>query len=58
MAFTDSCDLYGALHEDGVNRMIRHITRQRPSPFNFATADIAANRAARRWPAGVVTIVG
>jgi hypothetical protein len=44
MAFTDNCDLYGAVHEDGVNRVIRHIMRQRPSLFNYATADIAENR--------------
>lgn len=44
MAFTDNCDLFGAVHEDGVNRVIRHIMRQRPSMFNYATADIAGNR--------------
>jgi hypothetical protein len=43
MAFTDNCDLFGAVHEDGVNRVIRHIMRQRPSLFNYATADVAAN---------------
>ncbi|MEO5654511.1 MAG: hypothetical protein ABIR00_00810 [Nitrosospira sp.] len=44
MALTDNCDLYGTVHEDGVNRIIRHIMRQRPSLFNYATADIANNR--------------
>jgi len=44
MAFTDNCDLYAAIHEDGVNRVIGHIMRQRPSMFNYATADIAGNR--------------
>jgi hypothetical protein len=44
MAFTDNCDLYGAVHEDGVNRALRHLMRQRPSLFNYATADVAANR--------------
>lgn len=44
MAFTDNCDLYGAVHEDGVNRFITHLRRQRPSLFNYATADIAANQ--------------
>jgi hypothetical protein len=47
MAFTDNCDLYGAFHEDGFNRIIRHIMRQRPSLFNYATADVAANR--KQW---------
>ena len=44
MAFTDNCDLFGAVHEDGVNRVIRHIMRQRPSLFNYASAGVAANR--------------
>lgn len=41
MAFTDNCDLFGAVHEDAFNRVIRHIMRQRPSLFNYATADVA-----------------
>ncbi len=41
MGFTDNCDLYAAVHEDGVNRVIRHIMRQRPSWFNYASADVA-----------------
>ncbi len=44
MAFTDNCDLFASVHEDGVNQVITHIRRQRPSWFNYATADIAANR--------------
>jgi hypothetical protein len=41
MAFTDNCDLYAAVHEDGLNRIARHIMRQRPSLFNYATVYIA-----------------
>jgi hypothetical protein len=44
MAFTDHCDLFASVHEEGVNRVINHIMRQRPSLFNYATADIAHNR--------------
>jgi hypothetical protein len=44
MAFTDNCDLFGAVHENGANRAIRDIMLQRPSMFNYATADVAANR--------------
>lgn len=44
MAFTDNCDLFAAVHEDGVNRVIQHIMRQRPSWFNYASADVAGNR--------------
>jgi hypothetical protein len=44
MAFTDNCDLFASVHENGVNRIVRHLMRQRPSLFNYATADVAANR--------------
>ncbi len=44
MAFTDNCDLFVSIHEEGANRIGRHIMRQRPSLFNYATADVAANR--------------
>ena len=37
MPFTDRSDLFGAVHEDGINRLVRHIMRQRPSLFNYAT---------------------
>ena len=41
MAFTDNRELSCAVHEDGVNRVIRHIMRQRPSLFNYAIAGVA-----------------
>lgn len=44
MAFTDNCDLFAAVHEEGVNRVVQHIMRQRPSLFNYASADVAANK--------------
>jgi len=44
MAFTDNCDLFASIHEEGANRIGRQIMRQRPSLFNYATADVAANR--------------
>lgn len=44
MAFTDNCDLYAAVHEDGMNRVIQHMMRQRPSWFNYGSADVAGNR--------------
>lgn len=44
MAFTDHCDLFVSIHEEGVNRIVGHIMRQRPSWLNFATPDVAANR--------------
>jgi hypothetical protein len=42
MAFTDSSDLYAAVNEEGVNLVARHVMRQRPSLFNYATAYVAA----------------
>jgi hypothetical protein len=44
MALTDNCDLFGSVHEDGVNRAARHVMLQRPSLFNYGTAQVAANR--------------
>ena len=38
MAFTDHSDLFGSVHEDGINRVVRHLMRQRPSLFNYATS--------------------
>ena len=46
MALTDNCDLYGAVHEDGVNRIIRHIMRQRPS---LLAVDALAQFWCSRW---------
>ncbi len=37
MVFTDRSDLFGSVHEDGINRVLRHFMRQRPSLFNYAT---------------------
>ena len=43
MAFTDNCDIFASFHEDGFNRIIEHIKRQRPSLFNYATDIFLAN---------------
>jgi hypothetical protein len=37
MAFTDHSDLFASVHEDGVNLVVGHLMRQRPSLFNYAT---------------------
>jgi hypothetical protein len=37
MPFTDHSNLFGAVHEAGINLVVRHIMRQRPSLFNYAT---------------------
>lgn len=42
MAYTDYSDVYGALHEAGINRIITHLQRKRPSLFNYGTARVVA----------------
>src|SRR5438093_2842020 len=42
MAFTDNSDLYGAVTEEGMNLVIGHIMRQRPSLFNYSTSFVAS----------------
>lgn len=37
MAFTDLSDVFGSVHEDGVNLVALHVMRQRPSLLNYAT---------------------
>lgn len=41
MAFTSNSDLFGSVHENGINRVVRHIMRKRPSLFNYGTAIFA-----------------
>jgi hypothetical protein len=43
MAFTDHCDIFASFQEDGFNRIIGYVQQQRPSLFNYATAQLAAN---------------
>jgi hypothetical protein len=38
MAFTDNADLFASVGEDGINLVVRHIMRQRPSLVNYGTA--------------------
>jgi hypothetical protein len=42
MAFTDHCDVFASFHEDGFNRILTHVRLQRPSLFNYATAELAS----------------
>lgn len=44
VSLTDDCDLYAAIHEDGVNRILYHIMRQRPSLFNYGTIAVAQDK--------------
>ncbi len=40
MPFTDHSDLYGAINEEGINLVVRHMMQQRPSLFNYGTTNI------------------
>jgi hypothetical protein len=43
MSLTANCDIYAAVHDAGINRVIKHLMRQRPSLFNYGSALVAAN---------------
>lgn len=47
MAFTDNSDVYGALHEDGIDHVIDHLQHKRPSLFNYGTERVVAGAHAR-----------
>ena len=38
MPFTEHSDIYVAVHDAGINRVVRHVVRQRPSLVNLGTA--------------------
>lgn len=44
MALTDKSDLFASVNEDGINRFVRHLMRQRPSLFNYGTAAVEEDR--------------
>jgi hypothetical protein len=43
MSLTANCDFYAAIHDEGINRVIRHLMRQRPSLFNYGSSLLASN---------------
>jgi hypothetical protein len=43
MSLTNNSDIYAAIHDEGINRVIRHLMRQRPSLFNYGTSFLASN---------------
>ncbi|MFP4681879.1 MAG: hypothetical protein ACLFQB_15515 [Chitinispirillaceae bacterium] len=43
MALTDFAHVYAALHDAGINRVIRLLMKQRPSLFNYGTENIRRN---------------
>jgi hypothetical protein len=43
MAFTDNSDFYAAVHDEGINTVVKRVMRQRPSLFNYGTPIVQAN---------------
>lgn len=43
MAFTTNCDLFVSVNEAGINQIVRHVMRQRPSLFNYGTNAVLQN---------------
>jgi len=43
MALTSDCDFYGAILDKGINTVVRHVMRQRPSLFNYGTSPVRAD---------------
>ena len=43
MSLTDNCDIFVAVHDGAINRVVKHIMRQRPSLFNYGTSLLANN---------------
>lgn len=37
MPLTANCDVFAAIHDEGINRVAKHIMQRRPSLFNYAT---------------------
>jgi hypothetical protein len=43
MSLTSNSDFYIAVHDGGINRVVKHLMIQRPSIFNYATSAILAD---------------
>ena len=43
MSLTEKCDIYAAVHDAGINRVVKHLMQQRPSLFNYGTSFLASN---------------
>lgn len=43
MTFTENSDFCAAVHDEGINTVVRQAMRQRPSLFNYGTALVQAN---------------
>ena len=43
MALTSNSDFYVAIQDAGINRLVRHVMRKRPSLFNYGTSFVSSN---------------
>lgn len=43
VALTSNSDFYVAIHDAGINRIVKHVMRQRPSLFNYGTSLLLRN---------------
>ena len=43
MVFTTNSDFYVAIQDAGINRLVKHVMRKRPSLFNYGTPLVALN---------------
>jgi hypothetical protein len=43
MVFTANSDFYVAIQDAGINRLVEHVMRKRPSLFNYGTSLVASN---------------
>jgi hypothetical protein len=43
MALTSNSDFYFAIQDAGINRLVNHVMRKRPSLFNYGTSLVASN---------------
>ena len=43
VALTNHSDFYVAIHDEGINRLVKHVMRKRPSLFNYGTSLVASN---------------
>lgn len=57
MAFTDHCDIFISLLEAGINRVLNHVRRQRPSLFNYGSQAVRDDESLLCSPIGVHPVV-
>src|SRR5262245_56478221 len=57
MALTDHCDIFISLLEAGINRVLNHVRRQRPSLFNYGSQAVRDDESLLCSPVDVHPVV-